>query len=72
MEEKKMRELNLAEMDKVSGGGPSTGRDGSPLKCNCGANDWTCHGWSEDYPRGYRMECNKCHTWGVYDGFNWR
>jgi len=73
MEEKKMKELNPGEMEKVSGGESSTLRDGSPMICiHCRSNDWTCHGWSEDFPRGYRMECNKCHKWGIYDGLQWR
>lgn len=76
MEEKKMHELNLDEMDKVSGGIQITLRDGSPVVCAyCRGTDWTNHGWSEAYPRGYRLTCNNCPNKAIFDGdfwFTWR
>ena len=76
MDNNEKKKLNPEELDKVSGGEeeeiPLTTPDGSPIKCcYCGSADWTNHGWSEEFPRGYRVECNKCHKWDVYDGFNW-
>ncbi len=78
MEEKNMRELNTDEMKTVSGGVQVEHIDfhGNPIivECkNCHHTDFEEHGWSNEYPRGYRYTCKNCgmHLTLDYSGYTY-
>lgn len=49
MEEKKMQELNMDEMDQVIGGNKVYNiYTQSPVMCNCGSYEWIEHGWGDN------------------------
>ncbi len=58
-ENKDKTNLNLNDLDGVSGGQKVTDYYNKPVMCSCGCDEFTNLGW-DDARHGYNVKCNYC------------